>query len=67
MNARLTVERDDPVAPVYVLTVARMESWHVDAIAELLDGAEPDTHEQAQALRVLRSAIPVRHGDEVRR
>jgi hypothetical protein len=46
--------------PVHRVTIDGLDRWELDALAELIDGCEPEGHEQIELLAALRAAVPVR-------
>lgn len=53
------VTRPDFVDDVVDVSIVGMARWEFEALAQLLDGAEPETAEQAHVLRALRLAVPI--------
>lgn len=47
------------VQTIVDVSVTGMEPWEADALAELLDGCEPETTEQAHVLRMLAARVPM--------
>jgi hypothetical protein len=51
--------RGHQIRDVVDVLVSDIEPWELDALAQLLDGCEPENGEQAHVLRKLRMAVPM--------
>lgn len=59
MRADRRARRGHQLRDVVDVSITDIAPWEFEAFAELLDGVEPETAEQAHVLRTLRLAVPL--------